>query len=213
MVELLYSDEHIAVCIKPVGVVSENGGMVDLLAKQLNCAVYAVHRLDLGVGGVMVYALNQKAAAVLSADIQNGSFIKEYIAVVCGEPAEPRGVYKDLLFHDRRKNKSFAVDRKRAGVKEASLEYQVADSHEGLSLVEIKLHTGRTHQIRVQFSSRRTPLYGDGKYGGRNEKTGIALFSRRVSFLHPKTRKSLSFEALPCGHPWDIFTLDKALKT
>ncbi len=206
MIELLYSDNDIAVCLKPVGVSSESGGLVDMLSKQLGRSVYPVHRLDTGVGGVMVYALNKDSAATLSADIQNGALIKEYFTVIYGVPAEEKGVYTDLLFHDRRKNKSFAVTRKRAGVKEASLEYSVADSRAGLSLIKIRLHTGRTHQIRVQFSSRKTPLYGDGKYGGRSEKAGIALFSRRISFKHPRRRDDMCFEAVPQGMPWDLFS-------
>lgn len=208
MVELLYSDNDIAVCIKPVGVSSEAEGLCDMLKQQLGAEVYPVHRLDTGVGGVMVYALNNKAAAALSADIQRGALIKEYVAVVYGAPTEERGVYEDFLFHDRRRNKSFVVGRKRAGVKEASLEYFTAEKTDELSLVAIKLHTGRTHQIRVQFSSRKTPLYGDGKYGGRSEKSGIALFSRRITFNHPKTKQRLCFEAFPCGTPWDIFPMD-----
>ncbi len=205
MIEILYKDNDITVCQKPVGVSSESEGLVKLLSEQLGNGVYPVHRLDTGVGGVMVYALNKKAAALLSADIQRGALIKEYYAVVYGTPSEASGIYKDLLFHDRRRNKSFAVERMRSGVKEASLEYSVKGTQDGLSLVAIKLHTGRTHQIRVQFSSRKTPLYGDGKYGGRNEKSGIALFSRRITLTHPTSGKLLCFEAMPKGTPWDIF--------
>ncbi len=207
MTEILYRDADIAVVIKPVGVSSERGGLVDILEAELDCEVFPLHRLDTGVGGVMAYALSKRAAATLSADIQAGRLVKEYLAVVYGRPAEDSGIYEDLLFHDRFKNKSYTVTKQRSGVKRASLEYRVAAETDGLSLVKIRLHTGRTHQIRVQFSSRRTPLYGDGKYGGRSEKSGIALFSGRISLIHPKTKQSLSFEALPQGSPWDKFPL------
>ncbi len=207
MTEILYRDSDIAVVIKPVGLSSERGGLVDILESELGCEVYPLHRLDTGVGGVMLYALNRRAAAVLSADIQAGLLVKEYFAVVYGKPENDSGAYEDLLFHDRLKNKSYTVKKQRSGVKKALLDYRVTAQADGLSLVEIRLHTGRTHQIRVQFSSRRTPLYGDGKYGGRAEKSGIALFSRRISFAHPKTKEALSFEAKPTGAPWDKFTL------
>lgn len=213
MIELLYGDRELLACIKPVGVMSESGenGLPTLLEKQLGRTVYPVHRLDTGVGGVMVYALNASSAAALSEQMRCGEFVKRYLAVVRGVPAEASGTYTDLLFHDRRTNKSFVADKKRAGVKTAVLDYVVLESaeHGGqtLSLLQIRLHTGRTHQIRVQLSSRGMPLYGDGKYGGRTEKSGIALFSHSISFTHPTSGNPLCFSALPPkALPWALFS-------
>lgn len=216
MVELLYSDDELLVCLKPVGVASESGenGLPTLLEKQTGRTVYPVHRLDTGVGGIMVYALNASCAAALSAQIQRGEFVKRYLAVVRGVPEEGTGTYTDLLFHDRRSNKSFVTDKKRAGVKTAVLDYGVLQSVEcdgrTLSLLQIRLHTGRTHQIRVQFASRGMPLYGDGKYGGRTEKSGIALFSHSVCFTHPTSGEGLCFSALPPqALPWALFSVSE----
>ena len=150
------------------------------------------------------------AAAELSRVGGSEDFKKEYLAVVRGKPDES-GEYYDLLFKDSRKNKSYVVDRKRRGVKEASLEYvrlaSIEKDGETLSLVRIKLHTGRTHQIRVQFSSRKMPLVGDGKYGGSdNRSDNIALFSRELCIRHPRTGEIMRFSAeKPCGYPWDLF--------
>ncbi len=216
-IKILYNDKHITVCIKPSGIPSQpdSKGSVDmtqLLSEIYGGGVtpYVIHRLDTGVSGVMVYGKTNIAAKKLSAEIQNKTFEKEYLAVVCGSPAENEGVYRDLLFKDSSKNKSYVVDRMRRGVKEASLEYKVlgtSDAETGtLSLVWIKLHTGRTHQIRVQFSSRKTPLLGDGKYGGRNASADIALFSHRLSFSHPATNERMSFKASPEKEfPWNVF--------
>ncbi len=216
-IKILYDDKHITVCIKPAGISSQpdSKGTVDmtqLLSEIYGGSItpYVIHRLDTGVSGVMVYGKTNVAAKKMSAEIQNKTFEKEYLAVVCGRPAESDGVYRDLLFKDSSKNKSYVVDRMRLGVKEASLEYKVLDTAETekgtLSLVWIKLHTGRTHQIRVQFSSRKTPLLGDGKYGSRSNTGNIALFSHRLSFSHPTTNEKLSFKAFPANNfPWNVF--------
>ncbi len=206
---VLFENEDFAVCIKPAGVLSEEGegGLPHILRSQLNCDVFPVHRLDRGTGGLMIYAKNPASAAKLSAAIKDGKFIKRYLAVVRGTPDKPEAVLKDLLYHDRRKNKSFAVNRSRAGVKEASLQYKLLSTvtHKGtpLSLIKVQLHTGRTHQIRVQFSSRRLPLYGDGKYGGRTEAEGMALWSYSLSI--PWEDKMMDFTAKPEGAPWCLF--------
>lgn len=206
---ILYSDDHIVVCQKPVGIVSEETadrkGLADLLRQTPNEYIGVVHRLDRGVGGVMVYAKTRAAAARLSAAVQDHSFQKEYLAVVHGTPAEPCARLTDLLFHDRAKNKTFVVARERRGVKEAILDYEVVRSVEHaqfgcISLLRIKLLTGRTHQIRVQLSSRGLPLVGDGKYGAR-DRCDIMLFCHRLTFPHPKTGKPLTFSALP---DWEI---------
>lgn len=207
-IPILYEDRFIAVCLKPPGPDSERD-MPDRLKAQLKVPeALCVHRLDRDVGGVMVYALSAAAAAGLSRVIGSGDFQKEYLAVVHGEVEPAADTLHDLLFHDRAKNKSYTVTRKRAGVKEAELSYRVCARAEGLSLLSVCLHTGRTHQIRVQFASRRHPLVGDAKYGSPMRGCGIALFSRALGFKHPATGEDLRFTAPPPGgYPWDLFIL------
>ena len=190
--EILYSDARIAVCVKPVGVDAEQE-VPRLLGDQLSGEFYPVHRLDLNVGGVMVYARTKQAAAELSRAIQDGSMVKEYVAQVHGVPEES-GDWEDLLWKDSRKNKVFVVNRQRAGVKKARLEYRLLCAGE-TSLVRIRLHTGRSHQIRVQFSSRGFPLVGDHKYGSRSECKEPRLFSCALTF--PLGGKQMHFEVLP----------------
>lgn len=221
-IKILYEDKNITVCVKPPLVLSqqdEKGSidMVSLLSKQTNVQHKCVHRLDFGVGGTMVYAKSEAAAAKLSASIQNKSFEKEYLTVIHGVPQEKCGVYKDLLFKDSKKNKSYVVDRVRKGVKEASLEYSLLDTKETekgtLSLVWIKLHTGRTHQIRVQFASRKTALYGDGKYGSKTNEKVTALWSYKTTFPHPFSQKELSFKSFPDNDfPWSVFDIEELLE-
>ncbi|MBO5212009.1 MAG: RluA family pseudouridine synthase [Clostridia bacterium] len=198
--KIYYHDTDIVVCEKEYGISSQKSdkaNMIDILSEHYNTEVYPVHRLDITTSGVMVYALNQKSAAALSADIANHSFEKIYLAIVHGE-CEPSGEMKDLLYHDRIKNKSFVVKTKRAGAKEASLDFERLsyDSSNDLSLVKIALHTGRTHQIRVQFASRGHMLLGDGKYGAK-DNSKIALHSHIISFIHPQTKKKMSFSSTP----------------
>ena len=137
-------------------------------------------------------------------------FKKTYLAVVDGIIEEKQGVYKDLLFKDSSKNRSYVVNRMRKGVKEASLEYVVLNENNNKSLVKVTLHTGRTHQIRVQFSSRKTPLCGDIKYGSKDRESDIALFSHSISFCHPVTEEILTFTDLPEkeNYPWNLFGCD-----
>lgn len=210
MIPILYLDESVAVCLKPIGISSQldsksSENMVEMLKKQLSGDIFPIHRLDQGVGGVMVYARTQQAAAGLSRAIQEGKFDKQYLCIVRGRPAEAEGIYRDLLLHDKSRNKSFVVQRMRGGVKEASLEYRELAADEVCSLIRVRLHTGRTHQIRVQFASRKTPLLGDGKYGGGNGD--IALWSFRIAFPHPRSGKLLSFRHLPEGAVWERFPL------
>lgn len=201
---ILHEDRDIVVCVKPVGTLSEKGGMPEILAQR--CAakeIYTVHRLDRAVGGVMVYAKTAEAAAKLSAAMGAGDFKKQYQAVVHGRPAEDSGVMRDLLFKDSAKNKSYVVKRMRKGVKEAELEYSVIESRADMSLVNITLHTGRSHQIRVQFSSRKMPLVGDVKYGSSRKDCNIALWSASLAFPHPKSGERMCFSANPPEvYPW-----------
>ena len=190
--EILYSDRELAVCIKPVGLDSELQ-VPAALKEQLGGEVFPIHRLDKNVGGVMVYARTKQAAAALSKTVQEGSMVKEYVAMVHGAPPES-GDWEDLLWKDPKKNKVFVVKRQRGGVKKARLEYRVLRSG-NTSLVRVRLHTGRSHQIRVQFSSRGYPLVGDHKYGSRDERTEPMLFSCRITF--PWRGKSLQYEAHP----------------
>lgn len=190
--EILYHDNSIAVCIKPVGLDSESQVPAEI-KNTLGGEVFTVHRLDLNVGGVMVYARTKDAAARLSRSIQEGAMVKEYVALVHGTPPE-EGDWEDLLFKDSRKNKVFVVNRLRNGVKKARLEFKRLSSGEK-SLVRIRLHTGRSHQIRVQFSSRGYPLVGDHKYGSKAKETSPYLYSCRISF--PFQGRKMSFENTP----------------
>lgn len=212
MPEILYADAAVAVVVKPAGVLSQGDAedaMPVLLQKQLGGTIFPVHRLDQPTGGVMVYARTQDAAAKLSAQMQSEAFGKEYLAVLDGTPEPAEGELHDLLFFDRQKGKSYAVRRKRAGVKDARLAYRVLAQAEGLTLVRVRLFTGRTHQIRVQFSSRGWPLTGDGKYGSRNNRCALALWSAELHFAHPVTGETLIFRSQPPeAYPWTLFSPD-----
>ena len=186
-IRILYENQAFAVCLKPRNVLSQAGGpgetsMIDLLSAQLGSEIYPVHRLDRQVGGVMVYAKTQKSAAWFSREIQQGNLKKEYLAVVHGCPKADSGELNDLLLHDARKNKSYVVNRMRGGVKKARLSYGVLTRAEDRTLVQVRLFTGRTHQIRVQFASRKLPLLGDGRYGGGSGE--LALWSVRLTFRY-----------------------------
>lgn len=214
--KILHEDKFIAVCLKPAGMVSQStdGGkdMISLLNAHFeqngeNTQAYPVHRLDRETAGVMVYAKSSKAAAALSKQIEQNSVKKHYYAVVQGCPDEKSGVLKDLLFRDKQKNKTYVVKRERKGVRDASLEYEVIGESNGKALLDILLHTGRTHQIRVQFASRKMPLYGDGKYGGGSGK--LALFAHTLEFAHPVSGKKMIFSEKPDAEefPWNEFDI------
>ena len=219
--KVLYEDKYLLVCEKPVGVESQRsskGGedMLSLLEKYRaekgeDAYVGLVHRLDTATGGAMIYSKRADMTGKLSALVQSAEYKKTYLAVVHGEPLESTGEMRDLLFHDKMKNKSYVTDKKRAGIKEAILNYRVLEVLERedgskLSLVEIELITGRTHQIRVQFASRKMPLVGDGKYGSRDNKASMALWSHRVEFNHPQSKKKIMAESCPPDiYPWNIF--------
>ena len=190
--EILYSDRDLAVCVKPVGLDSEIQ-VPAALKEQLGGEIFPIHRLDKNVGGVMVFSRTKQAAADLSRSVQDGLMIKEYVAMVHGAPPES-GDWEDLLWKDSKKNKVFVVKRMRAGVKKARLEFRTLKTGE-TSLVHVRLHTGRSHQIRVQFSSRGYPLVGDHKYGSQDELTEPMLFSCRITF--PWKGKPMQFEQFP----------------
>ena len=186
--KILHSDKDLYVIVKPVGMDSEHE-----VPAALGGDIYPIHRLDKNVGGVMVYARTRQAAAALSKAVQEGSMVKEYVALVHGTPPET-GDWEDFLFKDSRKNKVFAVKKERKGVKYARLEFQRRTDGDP-SLVHVRLHTGRSHQIRVQFASRGFPLVGDHKYGARDEATAPQLFSCRITF--PFKGKERIYEAYP----------------
>lgn len=201
--KLIFEDEEVIVCVKPVGLLSQGEGndcLITKLKEHTNGEIYPVHRLDRGVGGVMVYAKTKAAAAALSRQVSEHKIEKEYLALVHGVPSEKSGTLEDLLFKDSRKNKVFVVTRERKGVKKAVCRFEAVlcektSAGEECTLVRVSLQTGRTHQIRVQFASRGLPLFGDGKYGARDGEKEIALFSCAVGFTHPKTGQRLRFES------------------
>lgn len=202
MIEILYQDADILVCIKPTGIAVEGTkpDLCTLLAEQTGTPVYAVHRLDAPVGGVMVFARTQAAAASLCRNVAERSMNKEYLAVVAGTPEPADGALRDWLYHDARANKTFVVKKQRKGVREAVLDYRtlgtaVIDGSPA-ALVRVRLHTGRTHQIRAQFAGHKHPLAGDGRYGSRL-KGPVALFSTALHFAHPVSGEALSFTAFP----------------
>lgn len=200
--KILFEDKDIVVCIKERGLLSQEGKEGEktlplLLRQQCKSEIYPVHRLDKEVGGVMVYAKNKKSAASLSSQVSDRTMEKQYLAVIEGVPEEKEGQMEDLLYFDKSKNKSFTVKKERRGVKKALLSYKVVSERNGFSLVRVTLHTGRTHQIRVQFASRKMSLAGDRRYGSKTEGRTIALWSCYISFVHPSDKKIMIFEELP----------------
>ncbi len=200
---------------KPPRLVSEacgdGKGLGDLIAAENGGYVGVIHRLDRGVGGVILYALTPEAASALSRAALEHRLEKRYLAVVEGR-CEAEGELRDLLFYDRRRNKTFPVDRKRAGVKEAILRYRCLASLEteaGVrSLVEVEPVTGRTHQTRVQFASRGLPVCGDRRYGGGaldREDGGIALVCHSISVPPVCGGEACAVRFTPAGAPWDLF--------
>lgn len=215
-IPILYEDDAILVCCKPVGVVSEpdrGRGLPELLGAQLCAAgkpdaIFGVHRLDKQVGGLMVFSRRRDVTGRLTGQIARREMEKEYLAVLRGCPEPPEGVLEDLLFHDSRCNKTFVVERPRKGVREASLSYTVLEQVDGLTLVRARLHTGRTHQIRVQFASRGLPLLGDIRYGSK-APCSPALWSHRLRFRHPAGRTLDLTCPPPEEYPWHLFSARK----
>ena len=208
--EIIYQDKDIIVCVKPPRVLStdEPGGLPDLIRQELgdpNANVRTVHRLDRTVSGLMVLARRSKAASELSRQIREGEFHKEYLAVLHGTPEEDAAELQDLLLRNKQERKTYIVTEPGKDVQEARLSYQVLNRAQDLTRVRIQLHTGRTHQIRAQFSGRGWPLVGDRKYGIPDEAEEIALWSYRLAFHHPYSGKPMEFILEPpLDYPWSI---------
>ena len=206
--EIIYQDKDIVVCVKPPRVLStdEPGGVPDLVREALgDTNIRTVHRLDRTVSGLMVLARRSKAASELSRQIREGEFQKEYVAVVHGHPDQNSGELRDLLLRNKQERKTYIVSEPGKDVQEAILTYQVLNHTENMTRIRIQLHTGRTHQIRVQFSGRGWPLVGDRKYGIPDSAEEIALWSCRLAFKHPYNGKSMEFILEPPGdYPWSI---------
>ena len=203
MIDLLYFDSDIAVCVKPAGVLSEGDGKnsmpyllsLELKERGIDASVFVVHRLDRETEGLTVFALNEASAAALSLSFQNGDAVKIYHALCVGVIEKDADVLCDLLFYDRGRGKSFVVDRERKGVRKASLEYSVLRRFSDRTLLSVRLHTGRTHQIRVQLASRGHALCGDRRYGAPSEYGNkLCLCAVSLSFTHPRTKERMSFE-------------------
>ena len=210
MAEIVYQDRRVLVAVKPAGVLStdDSGGLPELLRRQtgLDC-VRTVHRLDAAVGGLMVLALSRRAASLLSEQVRRHELDKEYFAAVHGIPEEPEGELFDLLGRDSARRITYVADTPSAEVREARLEYRVLERTDTLSLVRIRLHTGRTHQIRVQFAARGMPLAGDRKYGTAEESAvPLALWACHLAFTHPESGERMDFVRLPPPQePWTQF--------
>ena len=222
-VKILYEDNHLLVVVKPpyVPVQEDISGARDLLNilkedlkerynKPGNVYLGLVHRLDRPVGGVMVFAKTSKAASRLSQQVQTRTLGKEYLAVVHGVPSPKKGSLEHYLLKNKSDNTVKVVSSDTEGAKQAILEYEVLGTRDLLSLVKVRLLTGRSHQIRVQMSAIGHPLYGDQKYGERVNSPGqqIALWSHEISFLHPTTKKEMVFNSHPpMQYPWNLFDI------
>lgn len=206
--EFLYLDRDIVVCIKPARVLStdEPGGLPDMIREALGdpkADIRTVHRLDRVVSGVMVLARNAKAASELSRQVREDLFEKEYLAVVHGKPEANEGTLRDLLYRDKARKMTMVAPEPAKGVQEALLDYRVLNTAESMSRIRIRLRTGRTHQIRVQFSSRGMPLLGERKYSTLEDPCEIALWSHRIGFTHPATGNYMTFsQEPPMVYPW-----------
>ncbi len=209
--DILYIDKDILVCVKPHKLLStdEAGGLPELLRRQLGdpeADIRTVHRLDRATSGLMVLARNARSASELSRQIREEGIGKEYLAAVRGDCPD-RGSMRDLMYRDKARKMSFVTREPGKGVQEALLDYETLGRKEGLSLVRVRLHTGRTHQIRCQFASRDLPLVGERKYCVAQDDCPLALFSQALSFKHPMTGETMSFSKQPPEiYPWILWS-------
>ena len=214
MISVLYIDSRFVICVKPVGIISESPGLPDMLSVQLDRKVYPVHRLDQGTGGVCLLAFSSEACTGLQNLFLQEKIYKDYLAVISGVPEKNRGSFRDLLYHDKKANKSYIVQRERKGVKEALCDWNVLETvvynEHTLSLIHVSLHTGRTHQIRLQFASRGYPLVGDRRYGSKIKAAVPALWASGLSFPHPWNNcTQISVSSSPVNtFPWSLFHLN-----
>ncbi len=204
MFDIIEQNENYVICIKPFGISSEHD-MPKLLTEAFGGEIFCVHRLDNAVGGIMVFARNKQTAAFLSKQIAEQTFKKKYLAVIEGTLNKSNGELRDLLFKDSFKNKTYVVKRMRKGVKEAILNYNVIGTNNGFSLVDISLVTGRTHQIRVQFASRKAPLVGDRRYGSKTTSDNICLWSHSLSFSKSNGEKATYTSPPPDNFYFNMF--------
>lgn len=221
MIRVIYEDNHLLVVEKPVNILSQGDDtndkdMVNLLKdyvkkkynKPGNVYIGLIHRLDRPVGGVMVFAKTSKAASRLSEQVRNKTFNKTYLAIIHGNMKSGEDTLKDFLYKNKKTNMVTVVKKNHKDAKEAELDYKILNFKENLSLVQVNLKTGRSHQIRVQFSSRKHPLYGDQRYGKEINKVGqqIALWSNKIELYHPTTKEKMEFTCnTPDKYPWNIF--------
>lgn len=205
-IKLIYTDDSIVVAVKPARVLStdEPGGMPALVRQALGTQdVRTVHRLDRVVGGLMVLARNAQSASELSRQIREDLFQKEYMAVIHGIPEDGEGRMEDLLYRDKARKMTLVAEKMDKGVQPAALQYRVLEKYEDMSLVRIRLETGRTHQIRVQFASRGLPLVGERKYSTNDDPCELALWSCYLGFEHPVTGEIMEFSLQPPdAYPW-----------
>ncbi len=208
-IRLLYVDEALVVCEKPRRVLStdEPGGVPELVRLALGdpkTEIRTVHRLDRVVGGLMVLARSRQAAEALSEQVRSREFYKEYLAVLHGRPDSAHGTLQDLLYRDKARKMTLVASEPGKGVQEATLDYDVLGTAEDMTAVSIRLHTGRTHQIRVQFASRGLPLVGERKYSELEDPCQLALWSKALGFCHPKTGEEMRFTLDPPREfPWE----------
>lgn len=226
---ILYEDNHIIVVLKPQNILSQGDetndkSLLDMVKeyikvtynKQGNVYVGLVHRLDRPTGGVMVFAKTSKAASRLSEQLKSKEFSKKYLAVVVGTPKYKASRLEHFLKKDTKDNIVKVCPRGEVGAKQAILEYNTIKTVDKVSLLEVKILTGRSHQIRVQLSQIGTPIFGDAKYGGDSLAKGfnLSLWAYELSFVHPTTKKQMIFRCVPnlADFPWKLFEKEITLK-
>ena len=224
---ILHEDNHIIVVLKPQNVPtcedeSKDENMLSMIKeyirvtynKQGNVYLGLVHRLDRPTGGVMVFAKSSKAAARLSEQLQNGEFEKRYFAVLAGIPKEEKATLTHYMKKNSVNNMVYLCSPTESGAKYAELEYTVLETQNDLALADVRLHTGRSHQIRVQMNAIGTPVYGDMRYGGEKAKKGyLSLWAYYLSFIHPVSKEKMVFRVQPPKdrNPWQKFDTDRAV--